>query len=152
MKERLLLLTFISLVLICKHADAQYKHQAGVRLGSADQVVSTGFSYRYMLSDNKAVEGILNLRDPVSIAALYEIFKPITAVENLRWYYGAGAFAGFKGSDNLGITGIAGMDYQFTTVPVNLSIDWKPELTFIETVRFRAATVAISVRFSFLKK
>ncbi|NCU03000.1 MAG: hypothetical protein GXC73_03350, partial [Chitinophagaceae bacterium] len=35
---------------------AQSKHQAGVRLGSYDQVVSTGFTYRYHFNNGKAVE------------------------------------------------------------------------------------------------
>lgn len=132
--------------------NAQVKHQAGVRLGSYDQIVSTGFTYRYHFSENKAVEAILNLRDPLAVGALYEVFKPISAVPNLQWFYGGGAFVGFKGIDNFGITGIAGVDYQFTGVPVNLSIDWKPELSFIQDVRFRASTVAVSVRFAFPSK
>lgn len=152
MIQKLTLITFILAVALCNHADAQYRHQAGVRLGSADQVVSTGFTYRYHFNNNKAIEGILNLRDPLSAGVLYEVFNPINAVANLSWYYGGGAFVGFSGFDNFGVTGIAGIDYQFTEVPVNLSIDWKPELTLIESVRFRAATVAVSVRFSFLKK
>ena len=152
MLQKITLLTFITIVICCTHADAQYRHQAGVRLGSADQVVSTGFTYRYHFNNNKAIEGILNLRDPLSLGVLYEVFNPINTVPNVSWYYGGGAFVGFRGFDNFGITGIAGIDYQFTEVPVNLSVDWKPELTLIESVRFRAATVAVSVRFSFLKK
>jgi hypothetical protein len=152
MIQKLTLLSFITLLTFFTTAHAQYRHQAGVRLGSADQVVSTGFSYRYHFNNNKAIEGIVNLRDPISLGVLYEVFNPINSVQNLSWYYGGGAFVGFKGFDNFGIAGIAGIDYQFTEVPVNLSIDWKPELTLIESVRFRASTVAVSVRFSFLKK
>jgi hypothetical protein len=146
------ILSLVFTVFICSTSTAQYRHQAGVRLGSADQIVSTGFTYRYHFNNNKAIEGIVNTREFVSLAALYEIFKPIKAVENLNWYYGAGAFAGLKGIEIIGITGIAGLDYQFKEVPINLSIDWKPELTLIESVRFRASTVAVSVRFSFIKK
>lgn len=149
-KAILLSLVFLLTVVTCSYA--QYRHQAGVRLGSADQVVSTGFTYRYHFNNGKAVEAILNLRDPISLGALYEVFKPINAIPNLQWFYGGGAYVGFKGVDNFGITGITGVDYQFNEVPINLSIDWKPELNFIQSVRFRASTVAVSVRFSFLKK
>jgi hypothetical protein len=146
-------LSFILLLLVIGlSASAQYRHQAGVRLGSADQVVSTGFTYRYHFNNGKAVEAILNLRDPIALGALYEVFKPINAVPNLQWFYGGGAYVGFSGFDNFGITGIAGVDYQFNEVPINLTIDWKPELNLIEGVQFRASTVAVSVRFSFLKK
>jgi len=152
MMQKLTFLTILSVFIFGSKAEAQFTHQLGVRLGSADQVVATGFTYRYHFNGNKAVEGILNLQNPASAAVLYEIFNPIPAVQNLSWYYGGGAFVGFKGVDNLGITGIAGVDYQFSEVPINLSIDWKPELTVINAVRFRASTVAVSVRFSFLKK
>lgn len=152
MNHRFSILCLLFTILICSTATAQYSHQAGVRLGSTDQIVSTGFTYRYHFNNNTAIEGILNTKDIISIAALYEMFKPIKAVENLNWYYGAGAFVGLKGIEVLGITGIAGLDYQFKEVPINLSIDWKPELTLIESVRFRASTVAVSVRFSFIKK
>ena len=152
MLQKSILAFFIVSVLTISASFAQYRHQAGVRLGSNDQVVSTGFTYRYHFNNNKAVEAILNLRDPIALGALYEVFKPIGAVENLSWFYGGGAYVGFKGIDNLGITGIAGLDYQFTEVPINLTIDWKPELTVIQSVRFRASTVAVSVRFAFLKK
>ena len=152
MLQKSILAFFIVSVLTISASFAQYRHQAGVRLGSNDQVVSTGFTYRYHFNNNKAIEAILNLRDPLALGAMYEIFKPIGAVENLHWFYGGGAYVGFKGIDNLGITGIAGLDYQFTEVPINLTIDWKPELTVIQSVRFRASTVAVSVRFAFLKK
>lgn len=152
MIQKLTLITILSVCFICNESAAQYRHQAGVRLGSSDQVVSTGFTYRYHFNNNRAIEGILNLRDPISAAVLYEVFNPIKAVDHLSWYYGGGAFVGFRGFDNLGVTGIAGVDYQFSEVPINLSIDWKPELTLIEAVRFRASTVAVSVRFSFPKK
>lgn len=149
-KGILVSLVFLLTVVTCSYA--QYRHQAGVRLGSADQVVSTGFTYRYHFNNGKAVEAILILRDPVALGALYEVFKPINAVPNLQWFYGGGAYVGFSGFDNFGITGIAGVDYQFNEVPINLTIDWKPELNLIEGVQFRASTVAVSVRFSFLKK
>lgn len=142
-----------SLLIISLHTQAQTQHQAGVRLGSIDQALSTGFTYRYFLNEKIAVEGILNLRsNAIGMGALYERFNSIHAVEGLQWFYGAGAYVGFQGNNNLGITGIAGMDYTFKEVPVNLSVDWKPELNIIDNVAFRASTVAVSVRFVFGKK
>jgi hypothetical protein len=152
MIQKGIFISFVLIAIFVNSASAQYRHQAGVRLGSADQVVSTGFTYRYHFNNGKAVEAILNLRDPIALGALFEVFKPINAVPNLHWFYGGGAYVGFKGFDNFGIAGIAGLDYQFSEVPINLSIDWKPELNLIEGVQFRASTVAVSVRFSFIKK
>ncbi|HMO32352.1 MAG TPA: hypothetical protein PKE07_05085 [Lacibacter sp.] len=128
----------------------EYRHQLGVRLGSTDQVVSSGFSYRYHIDETQGLEILLNLNTPVSVALLYERFRPLGGEMPLRWYYGGGAFAGFRGRDVLGATGILGLDYQFEgNFPVNLSADWKPELTLVDAVRFRAGTVGLTVRFSF---
>lgn len=146
-------LLLLALFFTFSNTQAQTKHQAGVRLGSIDQSLSTGFTYRYFLNEKSAVEGILNLRgDAIALGALYERFQTIQGVEGLQWFYGAGAYVGFQGNNNLGITGIAGLDYNFKEVPVNLSIDWKPELNLIDNVAFRASTVAVSVRFAFGKK
>lgn len=132
---------------------AQYKHQAGVRLGSIDQALSSGFTYRYFLNEKSAIEGIVNLKsEAIGLGALYERFNPITAVQGLQWFYGAGAYLAFEGNNNFGAAGIVGMDYTFPEVPINLSVDWKPELNFIDNVAFRASAVAVSVRFAFGKK
>jgi hypothetical protein len=153
MLKIILLLISGSLLLLPISIQAQSKHQAGVRLGSIDQSLSTGFTYRYFLNEKSAVEGIVNLRrENIALGALYERFNPISSVEGLQWYYGAGAYVGFNSFENFGITGIAGMDYTFKDVPINLSVDWKPELNLIEYVGFRASTVAVSVRFVFGKK
>jgi hypothetical protein len=152
MPNKFIVLIIVSILGFAKANAQNYRHQAGVRLGSIDQVVASGLSYRYHFKNNKAVEALVNLRDPVSVGAMYEIFNPIQAVDNLQWFYGAGAYAGFKGADKFGIMGIAGVDYQFPEVPVNLSLDWKPELNILDGVGFKAATVGVSVRFSFGKQ
>lgn len=142
-----------TLLLLSFDTQAQYKHQAGVRLGSIDQALSSGFTYRYFLNEKSAIEGIINLKsEAIGLGALYERFNPINTVQGLQWFYGAGAYVAFQGNNNFGATGIVGVDYTFTEVPVNLSIDWKPELNFIDNVAFRASTVAVSVRFAFGKK
>jgi hypothetical protein len=144
-------LLFISLINFFQQTTAQdYQHQAGIRLGSFDQVVSTGFTYRYHFDSKKAVEAIVNLNERVAIGTLYERFEPFNEVAQLQWFYGAGAYVGFNRTDNVGLLGIIGLDYQFPgTLPVNLSADWKPELNVVKNVSFRASTVAFSIRFSF---
>jgi hypothetical protein len=153
MLKPIFVILFAGILLAAVNTQAQTQHQAGVRLGSIDQALSTGFTYRYFLNEKSAIEGILNLRnEAIAVGALYERFAPIQGVEGLQWFYGAGAYVGFQAFENFGITGIAGMDYSFKEVPINLSVDWKPELNLIEYVGFRASTVAVSVRFVFGKK
>ncbi|HET9058166.1 MAG TPA: hypothetical protein VFN30_15075 [Chitinophagaceae bacterium] len=151
MKKTIALLFIVtSLILINSKTKAQdYRHQLGIRIGSVDQIVSTGFSYKYNFTAKKSVEAILNLKDDIALGALFELKNPLTEPSGLSWYYGAGGYVGFGQENNLGITGVLGFDYQFFgNLPINVSIDWKPELNIVKEVTFRAATVGVSVRFS----
>jgi hypothetical protein len=49
----------------------------------------------------------------------------------------------------LGAQGVVGLDYKFQQVPINLSLDWKPELNLVDNVNFEAAAVGLAVRFTF---
>lgn len=151
MKKSIALLSFLVLIIISKTTNAQdYRHQLGVRIGSTDQVLGTGFTYRYLFANNTAIEGIMDLKDDIALGALYEKRTPLGNPAGLGWYYGAGAYVGFGKENNLGATGILGMEYQFSNnLPINVSIDWKPELNLVRDVAFRAATIGVSVRFSF---
>ncbi len=127
-----------------------YKNALGVRLGSSVPTVKSGITYKHFLANNNALEGILSFGDGTSICALYEIHKPINAVENLQWFIGAGGYVGFNNSSsNLGAAGIVGLDYKFANVPLNISLDWKPELNIISKVGFEASGVGFSARFTF---
>lgn len=150
MKKLIALLTIVTLLSFSQKTYAQdYRHQLGVRIGSTDQVLSTGFTYKYNFANNTAIEGIMDLKDDIALGALFEKKTPLGNPQGLSWYYGAGAYVGFGNNNNLGATGIIGMDYQFSgNLPLNVSIDWKPELNLVKDVAFRAATIGISVRFS----
>ena len=127
-----------------------YKNALGVRLGSSVPTVKSGITYKHFLSNNNALEGVLSFGDGTSICALYEIHKPINGVENLQWFIGAGGYVGFNNSSsNLGAAGIVGLDYRFATIPLNISLDWKPEFNIISKVGFEASGVGFSARFTF---
>ena len=89
--------------------------------------------------------------DPVAIGLLYERFLPL-GTQGLRWYFGGGAYGAFHKENTMGAMGIIGLDYTFHNVPLNLSIDWKPELNLVRSVNFEAATVGLSLRFVFRSK
>jgi hypothetical protein len=40
-------------------------------------------------------------------------------------------------------------DYKFTNIPLNLSLDWKPELDIIPDINFVLDAFALSARFTF---
>ena len=148
------LLTFAIAVLfstiVLGQNESFYKNALGVRLGSSVPNVKSGITYKHFLDNHNAIEGILSFGDGTAICALYEIHKPINAVENLQWFIGAGGYVGFNNSSsNLGAAGIVGLDYKFTNVPLNISLDWKPELNIISKVGFEASGVGFSARFTF---
>lgn len=125
-----------------------YSTAVGVRLGPSVPVIKSGFTIKHFLGNN-AIEGILSFGDGVGICGLYEIHKPLSA-ENLQWFIGAGGYVGFNNStSNIGAAGIVGLDYKFAGLPLNISLDWKPELNIISKVGFEAAAVGFSARFTF---
>ena len=138
--------------------DAGYKTAVGIRLSTDQAVVGNSVSIKHFLNDKLALEGFLSFRNPVSIGALLEIHKPLTGTEGLKWFYGAGAYIGFdsdkaKESRNLmGAMGVVGLDYKFSNVPLNISLDWKPELHIIDDINFEPSAVGFTARFTFGKK
>ena len=154
MKKLLLLfiaaLTF-SLGLKAQEQSAQsssYKDAVGIRLGSTVPAIKNGITYKHFIGNN-ALEGILSFGDGVGICGLYEIHKPLST-ENLQWLVGFGGYVAFNNSSsNVGAAGIIGLDYKFSQIPLNLTLDWKPELNIISKVGFEAAGVGFSARFTF---
>ena len=49
----------------------------------------------------------------------------------------------------IGIDGIIGLEYSFTEIPINVSIDWKPVLNIIGYSGFWGDGGALSVRYMF---
>lgn len=111
-----------------------YKSAIGLRLGSPISA-----SYKTFVSDQGAFEGTVGFRgfagySWINIGAYYQHHNAIESVDGLRWYYGGGAniyFWSWKGLDlgsstTFGISGVLGLDYTFSDIPLNLSADWIP--------------------------
>lgn len=49
----------------------------------------------------------------------------------------------------MGGAGIIGMDYKFEDIPLNVSLDWKPELNLISKIAFESSGIGLSARFTF---
>ena len=143
------LATIILLSLSTQRLHAQeYKMAVGVRLSSAQATVNNSISFRYFLNESRALEAMASF-DPGAIGLLYEVYKPLGNAPGFQWFFGGGAYAAFKGNDVLGVQGVVGLDYKFQQIPLNLSLDWKPELNLVDNVNFEAASVGLAVRFTF---
>ena len=139
-----------SFFLFSGSAFSQYKIGLGIRLSNATPTLSNSVSVKYFHKENRALEGLISFGGSrFGLGALYEIHTPM-GTPGLQWYYGAGAYVGFQsGSTYLGPTGTIGLDYKFPSVPLNISLDWKPELDILPGINFVPDAFGLSVRFAF---
>ena len=127
-----------------------YKLALGIRLSSASPTLSNAITGKYFINDRDAIEGIVSFGSRFGIGGLIERHQIIGAISNFTWFYGAGGYVGFQNNNTyLGPTGIIGLDYKFQNAPINLSLDWKPELDIIPAINFVPDAFAVSARFAF---
>ena len=160
MKKILFALLFSAAVLFMHSASAQeYKTALGVRLSSSAAIVNNSISLKRFLNEKSAIEALFSFGDPLSLGALYEIHKPFSAA-GITWFYGGGGYVGFvkeynvnknknETNVNFGGMGVLGLDYKFTNLPLNLSLDWKPELNIVSDINFEPAAIGFTARFTF---
>lgn len=115
-------------------------------MSSNDALVNNAISVKHFLSTSVALEGLFSF-NPVAIGALAEVHHPLSSTPGLRWLFGGGAFVYFEDGVGVGAQGMLGLDYKFTGVPINLSLDWKPELDLTNEFSFEPAAVGLSLRF-----
>lgn len=125
-----------------------YRFALGIRLSSPDATLSNSVTGKYFITDRSAIEGIISFGNRFGVGGLIEIHSPFD-VPGFKWFYGGGLYVGSGDKETyLGPTGIIGLDYKFQNVPLNLSLDFKPELDIIPSITPHYA-VAFSVRFVF---
>ncbi|WDF67742.1 hypothetical protein PQ465_15705 [Sphingobacterium oryzagri] len=163
-------ITLLSFGKVSAQLDTQ--HAVGGRFGSA-----TGFSYRYTLAEDRAVQGIMSLQSNSTsrrfrLVGLYEFHKPIA--ENFSWFYGFGGSVGsFRQKDvvettqntdgsvttrridhkselALSIDGIIGVEYAIPTTPLSVSVDVKPYFDFLQESSLRLIDpLGLTIRYKF---
>ena len=160
MKKIISVVIIIVAIAFTNNVSAQlYKTGVGVRLSSSQAMVNNSISLKHFLNERSAIEALFSFGDPLAIGALYEVHKPFSS-EGLQWFYGGGGYLGFVKSwnpnknrnetdVNVGAQGIIGLDYKFTNLPLNLSLDWKPELNLVSDINFEPAAVGFTARFTF---
>lgn len=138
-----------------------YKTALGVRLSSSNALQNNSISIKQFVSEKVAIEGLFTFGDPISLGALVETHKSLSPA-GLSYFYGAGGYIAFlkkintttsktTTDPNFGAQGVIGLDYKFTNVPLNISLDWKPELNIVSDINFEPAAIGFSARFTFGK-
>ena len=136
-----------------------YKTGLGVRLSSSNAVQNNSISLKQFLTDQSALEVLFTFGDPLAIGAVYQKHTPLS-VQGMRWFYGAGGYLAFVKTynpstgkqttdPNVGAQGVVGLDYKFPGIPLNLSLDWKPELNMVDQIQFEPGAVGLTARFTF---
>jgi len=150
------LLFFIAAILFsaCQLKAQDYKTAIGIRLSSNGPAVNNSVSIKHFMNPKLAIEGLFTFDNKAAIGGLFEIHNAIPSTEGLKWFYGAGAYLGFDSDKNnpdralMGAQGIIGLDYKFVNLPLNLSLDWKPELSLVKEFSFEPAAVGASIKFT----
>ncbi len=154
-----LLVAFFYTTQVSAQESPTYRTGLGVRFSSAPAMVNNSVTLKHFLGESTAIEALFSFGDPLALGALYEIHKPF-GQSGLRWFYGAGGYIGFmkhlntttnkeESRVNFGAMGVVGLDYKFTNLPLNLSLDWKPELNIVSDIFFEPAAIGLSARFTF---
>jgi hypothetical protein len=147
MLKRMLTVLLLSGIAAVSAQAQHYKTAVGLRLSSNDATVNHSVSAKHFLNKIVALEGLFSF-DPVALGVLAEVHHPVSSAPGLRWLFGGGGFMRFSEGVGGGAQGILGLDYKFLNIPLNLTIDWKPELHFTDGVLFEPAAVGFSARFT----
>lgn len=147
MKKKGMIAAVVLLLIAISGKAQDYKMGLGIRFSTQDAAVNHSISFKYFFSESTAAEALLSFGDPLALGLLVEKHKPV--VNNLKWFYGGGAYVGFGDNRNVGAQGVLGLDYKFPSLPINLSMDWKPELNLYKEFSFEPAALGISARFIF---
>lgn len=147
-RSSIILLTGFIFLSASQVSAQDYRIALGIRLSSSDATLSNSVTGKYFITDRSAIEGMISFGNRFGVGGLLEIYRPFD-VSGFKWFYGGGAYVGSGDKQTyLGPTGIIGLDYKFQNIPLNLSLDFKPELDIIPSITPHYA-VAFSVRFVF---
>lgn len=145
----LLAITCCSILVTQKTQAQDYRLGLGIRLSNSTPTINSSFSGKYFIHERSAVEGLVSWGSRFGVGALLELHQSFAGAQGLRWFYGVGPYVGWQDSETyLGPMGVLGLDYKFPNAPVNLSIDWKPELDIIPEINFVPDAFALTVRFT----
>ena len=152
--KKLFFVVIFAVTLCFAHLNAQdYHTSVGLRAGW-----STGITLKHFVATSDAVEGILTTREyGFNLTGLYERHGRAFDTDHLYYYFGGGAHLGAwraKPNDNsnrtvIGLSGILGLEYVFTEIPFNISLDWKPAIHLIGHSGFWGEEMALSFRYIF---
>ncbi len=130
MRKIYLAFVILTCSLVCNTQLKAQEIGAGIRLSS-----QAGFTGKFFLDQQQAIEAQLNFNGyGYDLVGLYEYHMELSAPE-WRWYFGGGAHLGTwnhagVNATLIGIDGIIGIEYLIQSVPIGISVDFKPAFDF----------------------
>lgn len=136
-----------------------YNVGVGVRGGA----IASGVSVKGFIDGANAIEGIMSFTNGFNVYALYERHIPVIT-NGFNFYYGAGFNLGswkekvwrdsygnkyYENKFTFGIDGIVGLEYKISSIPLAISVDYKPCLNFVGNTGFKAYDFGLSARVTF---
>lgn len=130
-KMKKVLLVFITMLGFVFAANAQ-NNAIGLRFGGGSAMYGAEISYQ-LLAGNNRVELDLGFsgNEYINLAGIYQWTGPIAG--GFGWYVGPGVNLGYCIHHGFGIAVIlqGGVEYNFSTIPLQLSLDVRPSWDFI---------------------
>ena len=136
-----------------------YAQELGVRFGdvSGGSVAIDGI---FTTGEFSRIHADVSFGGGVGADVLWDfLYRPLGGDE-FNWYAGVGPYLGIfdtkndtNESDdtefNLGVVGEIGLEYQFISVPISLSADYRPSLEIIDNTKFHAGGFGFNIRYVF---
>jgi hypothetical protein len=150
MRTITLCLVLLALSGLSNRLSAQdYKVAVGIRFSTADPTISNAVSIKYFIDETNALEGLVSFGNRFGLGGLYERHQLVGGIPAFTWFWGVGGYIGWQSTQTyLGPMGAIGLDYKFANAPVNLSIDWKPELDIVPNINFVPDAFGVTVRYA----
>lgn len=144
MKKTLILL--VALLGMSVAASAQSR-AIGIRAGYGGEL-----SYQHSMGSNFMEFDLGWFSKGFDVVGIYDFIIAGTGEVNL--YAGPGAQLGFYNYDggskiNIGLAGQLGVEWNFPSVPLQLSLDWRPVFFFLNNHGFRYDSVGLGLRYRF---
>lgn len=144
----------VILILIAINSNAQYKYAAGIRFDR-----NAGVTFKNNNKKGISFEAMLHsFGNGAKFTLLAEKHEKALKSNQWRWYYGAGGHMGVASHykekhfvdpiAQIGIDGIIGIEHTFNEIPLNLSLDWKPEFNLLNYSGLHIYNAGISLRFA----
>lgn len=156
--KKLLFLLAIALPACVGAQRAAFPNAFGIRLG-----LGSGVTYQRFITDRNALEVIAYQRmGGVNLTILNETHQRLFRMPGLKWHYGYGAHVWLfnqysilnenrlhQNAAAFGVDGVVGMTYYFKSVPIQVSVDWKPGINIKGSHYIEWDAGGISARYRF---